>query len=137
MKTNVYYTDDYAFDKDGEQHFVTLCAVVEEKKVWVDKEDIVKLEHGKPHSFLDATLKYKKKEFLRTLRMGYSICHNLDEIDEEYGKKLAFKRAMERPLGIIQTNNITMLQREDVEALLDSKVCYITDNIDKFIEKKK
>ena len=137
VKTNVNFVQDWAFDNDGEQHYVTICTIVEQDNIWVDKEDIVKLEHGKPGSFLDAKLQYKKKEFHRTLRMGYSICHNLDEVDEEYGKDLAYKRAIESPMGTMETNCITMLQKEDVEALMQSKLDYICDNIEKFTEKRK
>lgn len=136
VRTNINYLSDYAFDNNGDRHFVTLCAIVEQDNVWKDKEDIVKLEHGKPGSFMDARLQYKKKEFQRTLKLGYAICHNLDEVDEQYGEELAFKRACEKPLGIIETNYITMLQKEDIEALMQSKLDYICDNIDKFTQKR-
>ena len=119
------------------QEDVTVCGILQEDSVWVDKVDTVKIEHGKPGSFMDASLKYKKKVFKRTLRVGYAICHEDDKPDETFGKELARKRALKNPLGVIETNNITMLQPEDVQALLESKAKYIRMNIGKFIKKKK
>lgn len=119
------------------QQDVTVCGILQEGSVWVDKEDAVKIEHGKPGSFMDASLKYKKKVFKRTLRVGYAICHEDDKPDEEFGKELAKKRAFKNPLGVIETNNITMLQPEDVQALLESKAKYIRTNLGKFIKKNR
>lgn len=119
------------------QDDVTVCGILQEGSVWADKVDTVKIEHGKPGSFMDASLKYKKKVFKRTLRVGYAICHEDDKPDEAFGKELAKKRAFKNPLGVIETNNITMLQLEDVQALLESKAKYIRMNLGKFIKKNR
>lgn len=119
------------------QQDVTVCGILQEDSVWVDKEDTVKIEHGKPGSFMDASLKYKKKVFKRTLRVGYALRHKDDMPYEEFGKELSKKRAFKNPLGVIETNNITMLQPEDVQALLKSKAEYIRTNIEKFIKKNR
>ena len=116
-------------------HGVTVVGLVEQDSVITMQEDPVKVSNGKHLGYVDGMLVYPKKHFARKLTIAYSICHPDDLYDPQIGIDVAKKRLKENPLGTIFTNCITMLQKEDVEAILQAKCDYICDNIDKFVKK--
>ena len=68
------------------------------------------------------------------MTVGVSICHPLDEFDEEFGVELA-KARIERgqDAGTVETNDVTMLTDDLIMAELLGKLSYITSHIDDYI----
>ena len=100
--------------KDGEDHYVTV--------------------EFKPGHFTNGELKYSIKKLNRKLTLGVSICHPLDEFDEEIGCELAKARIENgQDLGIIETSDVTMLTEDAILSELLTKLQYILANIDDYI----
>ena len=67
----------------------------------------------------------------KRLCIGWSICHP-DDKDTDYGTKLARRRCEERPLADYYTPFMGEFREEMVMAVLETKLNYIAENIEKF-----
>lgn len=63
--------------------------------------------------------------------IGWAICHP-DDTDTDYGLKLARRRCEERPLADYYTPFMGEFREEMVMAVLETKLNYISENIEKF-----
>lgn len=63
--------------------------------------------------------------------VGWAICHP-DDKDTDYGTKLARRRCEERPLADYYTPFMGEFREEMVMAVLETKLNYIAENIEKF-----
>lgn len=90
--------------------------------------------NGRTHQ---GTFTTTHQRLLKTFTMGYAICHSDDEFDENEGVTIALKRAYNSPLGKLETNNWSMLQDGQCNELVSHEAEYISENIEKFIHKKK
>ena len=88
----------------------------------------------KPNTFVDGILTYQPKKMKRKLTLGLSICHPSDEFDEAKGVEIALGRINRgEDLGALETNNVTMLTDDAIEAELIVKLNHICENIDEFL----
>ena len=119
--------------KDGEDHYVTVVGKFEQTRKKEEITEIVPVEF-KPGHFTNGELKYSIKKLNRKLTLGVSICHPLDEFDEEIGCELAKARIEKgQDLGIIETSDVTMLTEDAIMAELLVKLQYVTNHIDDYI----
>ena len=123
-----------AVDKNGKEHKVIVYGMVEQTNGPKLHVDDVKLSNGIPGAFIEGNLVYKRKTFKRRLAIGYAICHPEDEFNVFVGEKIAKRRCMKDPYAEAETNSVTMFHREDLAAIVSSKLDHICKNIDKFIE---
>jgi hypothetical protein len=122
-----------ARDANGEKHYVTVVGKFTQNYEPKEITEEVPVE-VKPGSFVKGKLTFNKRTLHRTLTVGVSICHPLDEFDEEFGVELA-KARIERgeDAGKIETNDVTMLTEDLIAAELLGKLTYICNNIDDYI----
>ena len=122
-----------ARDANGEEHYVTVVGKFTQNYVpkEIEQEVPVELKQG---TFVKGKLTYNKRTLHRVLTVGVSICHPLDEFDEEFGVELA-KARIERgqDAGTIETNDVTMLTDDLIMAELLGKLSYIVNHIDDYI----
>jgi hypothetical protein len=133
MKEKIYSVTVDAMDKNGKMHTVVMVGVYTQFKT----EEIVKKTLQVPvdeNKCVDGTLSYFKPKMKRRLRYAFSICHPNDKFNEEYGKKLAIKRAKTKPLGELETSLITTLCKDQINLILLGEAHYIAKNIEKFIK---
>ena len=122
-----------AYDEDGEKHVVTVVGKLTQNYVPKEIEQEVPVE-VKPGTVVKGKLTYNKRTLHRVLTVGVSICHPLDEFDEEFGKELAKARIEKgEDAGTIETNDVTMLTEDLIMAELLGKLTYICNNIDDYI----
>lgn len=133
MKTKYFNVYGKAVDSEGERHYVTIVGKFEQGRIKDVVQDVVPVE-VKPNSFVDGILTYQKKRLKRKLTLGVSICHPKDEFDEEVGIKVAKGRIENgQDLGIIETNDVTMLTEDAIMAELIVKLNHVCENIDDFL----
>ena len=122
-----------ALDANGEKHYVTVVGKFEQNYVPKEVSQEVPVE-VKPGSVVKGKLTFNKRTLHRVLTVGVSICHPLDEFDEEFGVEIA-KARIERgeDAGSIETNSVTMLTEDLIMAELLGKLTYIVNNIDDYI----
>jgi len=122
-----------AIDANGEKHYVTVVGKFTQNYVPKEIEQEVPVEI-KPGTIVKGKLTYNKRTLHRVLTVGVSICHPLDEFDEEFGVELA-KARIERgqDAGTIETNDVTMLTDDLIMAELLGKLTFICNNIDDYI----
>ena len=122
-----------ANDANGEKHYVTVVGKFTQNYVPKEVAQEVPVE-VKPGTVVKGKLTYNKRTLHRVLTVGVSICHPLDEFDEEFGVELA-KARIERgqDAGTVETNDVTMLTDDLVMAELIGKLSYICNNIDSYV----
>ena len=133
-KIRFYHLYADAYDKDGVKHVVTVVGKFTQNYVPKEITEEVPVEI-KPNSFVRGKLTFNKRTLHRVLTVGVSICHPLDEFDEEFGIELA-KARIERgeDAGTIETNDVTMLTEDAINAELLTKLVYITSHIDDYLQ---
>ncbi len=133
MKTKIYHLYAKCSDSNGDEHYVTVVGKFTQNYVPKEITQNVPVE-VKPGSVIKGKLTYNKKTLHRVLTVGVSICHPLDEFDEEFGVELAKSRIEKgQDAGTIETNDVTMLTEDLIMAELIGKLSYITSNIDDYI----
>ena len=122
-----------ANDANGEKHYVTVVGKFTQNYVPKEVAQEVPVE-VKPGTVVKGKLTYNKRTLHRVLTVGVSICHPLDEFDEEFGVELA-KARIERgqDAGTVETNDVTMLTDDLVMAELIGKLSYICNNVDSYV----
>lgn len=133
MKTKYYNLHAECEDKKGEKHVVTVVGKFTQEYVQKEVNQDVPVE-VKPGSVIKGKLTYNRKTLHRALTVGVSICHPMDEFDEEFGIELA-KARIERgeDAGTIETNDVTMITEDLIMAELVGKLSFICNNIDEYI----
>ena len=133
MKVKFYHLWAEALDANGEKHYVTVVGKFEQNYVPKEVSQEVPVE-VKPGSVVKGKLTFNKRTLHRVLTVGVSICHPLDEFDEEFGVEIA-KARIERgeDAGSIETNSVTMLTEDLIMAELLGKLTYIVNNIDSYL----
>ena len=122
-----------ARDANGEKHYVTVVGKFTQNYVPKEITQEVPVE-VKPGTIVNGKLTYNKRTLHRVLTVGVSICHPLDEFDEEFGKELAKARIEKgEDAGTIETNDVTMLTEDLIMAELLGKLTYIVNNINDYI----
>ena len=133
MKAKFYSLYGKAVDAEGKEHIVTVVGKLEQKRkqtVFTDNMSV----GIKPGAFVDGVLMYSKKVFNRKLTIGMSICHPLDEFNEETGIEIAKSRIKRGDnLGELETSTVTMLTEDAIMAELFVKLQHIIDNIENFL----
>lgn len=135
MSTRVKIFNVYgkAIDSKGEKHYVTIVGKFEQSRNREVVQEVVDVEI-KPNTFVDGILTYQPKKMKRKLTLGLSICHPSDEFDEAKGVEIALGRINRgEDLGALETNNVTMLTDDAIEAELIVKLNHICENIDEFL----
>lgn len=133
MKEKFYHLYADAIDKDGEKHVVTVVGRFRQNYVPKEITQSVPVE-VKPGTTVNGKLTYNKRTLHRVLTVGVSICHPLDEFDEEFGIELAKARIEKgEDAGTIETNDVTMLTEDLIMAELLGKLTYIVNNINDYI----
>lgn len=118
---------------DGQTHVVTIVGKLEQKRKRTEIKEKFNLEI-KPNSFVDAEMKYKIKHLNRKLTLGMSICHPLDNFDEEVGVEIAKKRIEKGlVLGSLETHDVTMLTEDAILAELIVKLNHVIGNIEEYL----
>jgi len=133
MKEKFYSLHADAYDVNGEKHVVTVVGKFTQNYIPKEVTQEVPVE-VKPGSVVKGKLTFNKRTLHRTLTVGISICHPLDEFDEEFGIELA-KARIERgeDAGTIETNDVTMITEDLIMAELLGKLSYIVNNVDDYI----
>lgn len=136
MKQKFYSMWQKATDSNGNVHYVTVVGKFEQTRERQMVQEVVPVEL-KENSFVDGVLSYPSNKLLkRTLTLGVSICHPMDEFDEEVGKRIAKSRIEKgQTLGSIETSSVTMLTEDAIMAEIYVKLAHISDNIDEYISK--
>ncbi len=133
MKTKFSSLWAEAIDANGEKHFVTIVGKFEQNYFPKEITEVVPVE-VKPGSFVNGKLTFNKRTLHRKLTIGISICHPLDEFDEEFGVELAKARIEKgQDAGSIETNDVTMLTDDAVQAELLTKLLYVKTHINDYI----
>ena len=133
MKTKFYHLYADAYDKDGVKHIVTVVGKFTQNYVPKEVTQEVPVE-VKPGSVVNGKLTFNKRTLHRRLTVGVSICHPMDEFNEEFGVELAKARIEKgQDAGTIETNDVTMLTDDLIMAELIGKLSYITANIDNYL----
>lgn len=87
-----------------------------------------------PTKFVKGNLTYNVKQLKRKLTLGVSICHPLDDFDEEIGVEIAKKRIENRQdVGSIETSSVTMLTEDAILAELVTKLNYVLEHLEDYI----
>lgn len=128
-----YHVYAKATDSNGENHYVTVVAKVE--------QGTEKFKSELNGTFMDGSyrvksgvLSFNDKRFYRTITLGASICCPVDTFDEEKGIHIAKSRIKKgETIGSMTTHDVTMLTEDAVEAELLVKVNHIAANIDDYI----
>ena len=133
MKTKFSSLWAEAIDANGEKHYVTVVGKFEQNYFPKEITEEVPVEI-RPGSFVKGKLTFNKRTLHRKLTIGISICHPLDEFDEEFGVELAKARIEKgQDAGSIETNDVTMLTEDAVQAELLTKLLYVKTHIDDYI----
>ena len=120
---------------DGKEHVVTVVGKFEQERKWTEISEEVDVETI-PNTFVKGDLTYKVKQLNRKLTLGVSICHPLDDFDEEVGVEIAKKRIENRQdVGSIETSSVTMLTEDAIMAELLVKLNYIMEHIEEYLPK--
>ena len=133
----IKFTSFYAVavDKDGGRHYVTVVGKLTQGYFPKKFEQDVPVE-VKPGVTVKGKLTFTKRTLHRKLTVGVSICHPTDKFDEAFGIELAKARIEKgRDAGSVETNSVTMLTEDLVEAELLGKLSYICANIDSYLHK--
>ena len=131
-KIKYYHLYADAIDKDGEKHVVTVVGKF--KQNYVPKEITQSVPVEVKPGTTNGKLTYNKRTLYRVLTVGISICHPLDEFDEEFGIELAKARIEKgEDAGTIETNDVTMLTEDAIMAELLTKLMYVTNRIDDYV----
>ena len=69
-----------------------------------------------------------------SLNIGYSICSPEDVFNEDIGISIAKKRAETEPISIVSSRGKYDLSNDTIMDILDSKVKYVSENIEKIIK---
>jgi hypothetical protein len=118
---------------DGKNHVITVVGKLEQGTEKKEFNDSIPVEI-RPGSYVNGELKYTRKAFKRKLTIGASICHPMDDFDEEKGIEVAKARiAAGDNLGVLETNSVTMLTDDAILAELFVKLNYMTENIDDYL----
>lgn len=133
MKTKYYHLYNKCKDSEGEEHVVTVVGKFTQDYEPKEITQEVPVE-VKPGSFVKGKLSFNKKTLHRKLTVGISICHPLDEFDEEFGVELAKARIEKgQDAGTVETHDVTMLTEDLVMAELLGKLMYVCKEIDSYI----
>lgn len=118
---------------DGKEHIVTVVGKFEQTRNQEEVKEVVDVE-TLPNIYVKGDLTYKVKQLKRKLTLGVSICHPLDDFDEEVGVEIAKKRIENRQdVGSLETSNVTMLTEDAIMAELVVKLNYILEHIEDYI----
>lgn len=118
---------------DGKEHVVTVVGKLEQLREKKEFNEEVEVEVV-PTKFVKGNLSYNVKQFKRKLTLGVSICHPLDDFDEEIGVEIAKRRIENRQdVGSIETSSVTMLTEDAILAELVVKLNYILEHIEEYI----
>lgn len=133
QKVKFFHVYGKAKSEDGSTHIVTIVGKFEQSRNKEELTEIVDVE-APSGGFVKGELKYKVKQFKRTLTLGMSICHPSDIFDEEVGVEIA-KARIEKgyDLGKLETSNVTMLTEDAIISELVCKLNYIMEHIDDYI----
>ena len=132
-KTKFYHVYGKTTTDNGQTHLITIVGKLEQKRKRTEVKEKFSLE-VKPNSFVDAEMKYKIKRLNRKLTLGMSICHPLDDFDEEVGVEIAKKRINKGlVLGSIETSDVTMLTEDAIMAELVVKLNHVMENITEYL----
>ena len=133
MKTKYYHVFGRVKDKEGQEHVVTVVGKFEQTRKQEEVKEVVDVE-TLPNVFVKGDLTYKVKQLKRKLTLGVSICHPLDDFDEEVGVEIAKKRIENgQDVGSLETSNVTMLTEDAIIAELVTKLNWIMSNISDYI----
>jgi hypothetical protein len=133
MKTKYYHVFGRVKDKEGQEHVVTVVGKFEQTRKQEEVKEVVDVE-TLPNVFVKGDLAYKVKQLKRKLTLGVSICHPLDDFDEEVGVEIAKKRIENgQDVGSLETSNVTMLTEDAIIAELVTKLNWIMSNISDYI----
>lgn len=133
MKTKYYHVFGRVKDKEGQEHVVTVVGKFEQTRNQEEVKEVVDVE-TLPNIYVKGDLTYKVKQLKRKLTLGVSICHPLDDFDEEVGVEIAKKRIENRQdVGSLETSNVTMLTEDAIIAELVTKLNWIMSNISDYI----
>lgn len=131
-KIKFYHLYSQCKDSEGQIHYVTVVGKFTQNYVPKEITQEVPVE-VKPGTIVNGKLTYNKRTLHRVLTVGVSICHPLDEFDEEFGKELAKARIEKgEDAGTIETNDVTMLTEDLIMAELLGKLTYICNNIENY-----
>lgn len=120
---------------DGKEHVVTVVGKFEQTRNQEEVKEVVDVE-TLPNIYVKGDLTYKVKQLKRKLTLGVSICHPLDDFDEEVGVEIAKKRIENRQdVGSLETSNVTMLTEDAIMAELVVKLNYILEHIEEYLPK--
>ena len=132
-KVKYYHVFGRVKASDGKERVVTIVGKFEQTRKpreITEKVDVETLKGG----FVQGELKYKLKMLNRKLTLGLSICHPLDEFDEEVGVEVAKSRINKGiNLGTIETNDVTMLTEDAIFAELMVKLNHAMLVIDDYV----
>lgn len=132
-KIKYYHLYADAYDEGGEKHVVTVVGKFTQNYVPKEITQEVPVE-VKPGSFVNGKLTFNKRTLHRTLTIGISICHPLDEFDEEFGIELAKARIEQgKDAGMIETNDVTMLTEDAIMGELITKLTFVANNINDYL----
>lgn len=132
-KIKFYHLYSQCKDSDGQVHYVTVVGKFTQNYVPKEVTQEVPVE-VKPGSVVKGKLTFNKRTLHRTLTVGISICHPLDEFDEEFGIELAKARIEKgQDAGTIETNDVTMLTEDLIMCELIGKLTYVVNNIDDYL----
>ena len=132
-KVKYYHLWMKAKAADGRDRYVTVVGKFEQTRKYTEFTEDVPVEI-KPGHFVNGELKYGKKLLNRKLTLGVSICHPLDEFDEEIGAEIAKARIEKgEDAGVLETSDVTMLTEDAIMAELLVKLQWICKNIDDYL----
>ena len=118
---------------DGKEHVVTVVGKFEQLREKKEFNEEVEVEVV-PTKFVKGNLTYNVKQLKRKLTLGVSICHPLDDFDEEVGVEIAKKRIENgQNVGSLETKDVTMLTEDAIIAELLTKLNWIIANIEDYI----
>jgi hypothetical protein len=132
-RVKYYHVFGRVKDEEGQEHVVTVVGKLEQLREKKEFNEEVEVEVV-PTKFVKGNLSYNVKQFKRKLTLGVSICHPLDDFDEEVGVEIAKKRIENRQdVGSIETSSVTMLTEDAIMAELLVKLNYIMEHIEEYI----
>lgn len=134
MKQELFSAHGAAIDKNGDVHVVTVVGVLETWRERVVNNDVVKYVNLNGNE-REGVLLTSNKVLKKKLTMSFSICHPMDEFDENVGIGIAKRRIKEgRTLGTLETTCLTMLHENSIEAILKAELKTLIDNIENLKE---
>lgn len=74
-------------------------------------------------------------EKIKTLSIGYAICHPSDSNDNKVGANIALGRAYRKPLSYMESIFKGEFSEDTVRAILSAKAKFIEENLDRFINR--